>query len=438
MAVFENAFEWRYEFPEVCDADGKFVGFDVVIGNPPYISAPAMVNNYPTVRKAISDSKRFATLYQKWDLFIPFIELGLQLLPKNGLCAMIVPYPLTNQTYGMKLRELILNQYNLIDLVDLNGAKVFENATVSNCIPIISKSTPSQACNILNLTENGQIEVAFVQDFADLVQDENTLVWNLTAEKREANRHNKMNVLGDFCYISVGMVLNADEKTAKGEFSKEDLISESYDEIHCRKYIEAKDIESYRVKKVRYLEYNTPRCPDRLRRPTFRELYDKPKLMFNRLGNLMVILDEETNFLHSDSMYSAVLWKDLAEVENKSILSSIKRYSYFTREEMTELSQNVDLHYLLGILNSKYAAVLLTALRGGDYHIYPEHIRNLPIPTVSPENQEKIVSWVKQIVSMKQDNAHADTLSLENEIDQLVYQLYALTPEEIALVEGQK
>ncbi|SUB97327.1 hypothetical protein [Prevotella nigrescens] len=91
---------------------------------------------------------------------------------------------------------------------------------------------------------------------------------------------------GDFCYISVGMVVNADEKKAKGEFRKDDLISETYDEIHSRKYIEAKDIDKYRVKRVRYLEWNTERCPDKLRRPTFRELYNRPKLLINRLGFL--------------------------------------------------------------------------------------------------------------------------------------------------------
>lgn len=83
---------------------------------------------------------------------------------------------------------------------------------------------------------------------SDLVQDANSGVWNLTQEKRNTNHHAEMNVLGDYCYISKGMVLNADENTAKGEFSKEDLISEKMDQIHKRKYIEAKDIERYNIK----------------------------------------------------------------------------------------------------------------------------------------------------------------------------------------------
>jgi hypothetical protein len=404
--------------------------FDVVIGNPPYVSAPSMVANNPELRQAIIDSKQYTTLYQKWDLYIPFMEFGLQALSKNGIFTMIVPYPLTNQTYGKKLRGLIVKQYNLIEIVDLNGTKIFDNATVSNCIPIILKSEPNDSCFISKINESRQITRSFRQSFSDLIQDENTAVWNLSAEKRETNRHTEMNVLGDFCYISVGMVLNADEKTAKGKFSKDDLISETRDAIHCREYIEAKDIEKYRVKKVRYLEYNTERCPDKLRRPTFRELYEQPKLMFNRLGNLQVFLDNETKFLHSDSMFSAVLWKALNGIDNKSIKASVKRYSGLSRKEMEKLSDTMDLRFLLGILNSKYASVLLSNLRGGDYHIYPEHLRNLPIPLANKAEQQQVIALVESILAAKKDNPQADTSAFEKEIDRLVYRLYGLSSEE--------
>jgi hypothetical protein len=363
------------------------------------------------------------------------MELGIQLLAPNGQLTMIVPYPLTNQTYAKKLREFIVNQCALIEIVDLNGTKVFENATVSNCIPLISKSRPGEGCFISHINEQKEIKRSFYKARSDLVQDEKRSVWNLTEGKRDANRHSGMNILGDFCYISVGMVLNADEKTAKGEFSKDDLVSETCDDIHCRKYIEAKDIEKYRVKKVRYLEYNTERCPDKLRRPTFRALYEKPKLMFNRLGNLMVVLDRKAKFLHSDSMFSAVLWKDLKGIKNKSISTSVKRYSRFSRPEMEALSQQIDLRYLLGLLNSKYASVLLSNLRGGDYHIYPEHLRNLPIPPVSRPTQHPIIVLVDKILAAKTTDPKTDTTTLERQIDNLAYRLYNLNWEEVRVIE---
>jgi type I restriction-modification system DNA methylase subunit len=414
------------------DGDGYF---DIVIGNPPYVSAPTMVNTNIEGRKAITDSSRFSTLYQKWDLYIPFMELGLQLLTEKGIFTMIVPYPLTNQTYAKKLRELIIDQYNLMEVVDLNGTKVFKNATVSNCIPFISKTRSEQFCYISNMNEQKQILKVFRQNYSDLVQDEKKSIWNLTQEKRAGNRHSEMNVLGDFCYISVGMVLNADEKTARGKFTKDDLISETLDAVHCRKYIEAKDIERYLVKNVRYLEYNTRRCPDKLRRPTFRELYYPTKLIINCLGTINVAIDNQQSFLHNHSLYCAVLWKDLKGIENKSISASVKRYSRLSRKEMEAYSWRIDLRYLLGILNSKYASVLLSNLRGGDYHIYPEHLRNLPIPLVDKNRQNPIISLVDKIITAKNKTPMADTLEFERQIDTLVYNLYDITDAEIAMIE---
>jgi len=233
-----------------------------------------------------------------------------------------------------------------------------------------------------------------------------------------------MAILGDFCYISKGMVLNADEKKAKGAFVKDDLISDTIDDIHCRQYIEAKDIERYRVKNIRYLEYNTKRCPNQLSRPTFRELYEKPMLIFNCIGSLKGYYDDNVKFLHNHSLTCAVLWKDLKGVENKSIKASVKRYSRYSRKEMESFSEQVDLRYLLGILNSPCAGVLLSNLRGGDYHIYPEHLRNFPIPLASKERQQPVIALVEQILSDRKENPASDTSVLERQIDELVCELY--------------
>lgn len=134
-----------------------------------------------------------------------------------------------------------------------------------------------------------------------------------------------MYTLGDFCYISKGMVLNSDEKIVQDKFVKADLISELKDDIHNMKFIESKDIERYHVKRIRFLEYNTMRVPKRLSRPTFKELYFTKKLLFNRLGDLQVVFDKNGEYTTSDAMFVAILWKDLHGVENKSITTSIKK-----------------------------------------------------------------------------------------------------------------
>ena len=108
-----------------------------------------------------------------------------------------------------------------------------------------------------------------------------------------------------------------------------------------------------------------------------------------------------------------------------------------SREDMEELSKTVELRYLLGVMNSKYASVLLTNLRGGDYHIYPEHIRNIPIPSATPAQQKPIIALVDKILAAKKADSAADTSKEEAEIDQLVYALYGLSEDEIKVVEGR-
>ena len=296
---------------------------------------------------------------------------------------------------------------------------------------------------ISHIDEEKNIEIAFEKPITELVIDEKTGVWNLEERQFNSNRHADMYVMGDFCYISYGLRPNADEKTAKGKFAKADLISDIMNEIHPRKYIEAKDISTYSINKIRYLEYGTKRSPAKLVRPTFPEFYELPKIFVNRLGELLVTLDIDNKFVHNDSIIGLALWKDLKGVENKSISGSIKKYSHHTREEMEKLSEKVNLYYLLAILNSKYATHLLSIQRGGDYHIYPEHIRNLPIPIASANNMQALTDYAKQELALHQKLKEARTpqdkaiienaiKALDNQIDVLVYKTYGLSEDEIA------
>ena len=417
-----RTFEWRLEFPEVWGANGEFAGFDIVLGNPPYISAPEQVA-VPYLawqRQTVIDSKNYQTLYQKWDLYIVFFELGLQLLRCGGYCAMIIPHPFTSQMYAQRLREYLLKEYNLFSLVDLSSAKVFASVNVANCIPFVCKAPPKNQVTIAHLYEGQQIRNSYSKSYAALCKNN---IWHLEPQSHQTSQIKRI-TLGDICYISVGMVLNSDEKSAKGVFSKNDLISAIQDKQHPRPYIDAKDIAPYCVSRIQYLEYNTERSPQQLRRPTFPELYLCDKLMFNRLGKMRVYLDREHHFLHSDTIYSAVLWYDLRTVDNASIRASVKRYSNRSRAEMETLSQKVDLRFLLGILNSSRAAELLHQQRGGSLNIYPEHLRHLPIPLVSKEQQAPIIALVEQIIECKKKTAYVDTSALQKQIDTLVANLY--------------
>ena len=250
---------------------------------------------------------------------------------------------------------------------------------------------------------NNAITKVLEKSYGDLIQSGEAYIFNLTEENRSLDKYAGMNVLGDYCYISKGMVLNSDEKKAKSEFKKEDLISETEDTIHCRKFLEGKDCGKYTASRIRYLEYDTARVPDKCSRPTFRELYTTPKLMFNRLGDLQVFFDEKGDFTTSDAMFVCLLWKDLHGVENNSIASSIKKFSTRTRAEMETLSAAVDLRYLLAIMNSRYASVLLANIRGDDFNTYPEYVRSVPIPPTTPEQQKPLIDLADKMLALNAD-----------------------------------
>lgn len=394
----EKAFNWQKEFPKVFEKGG----FDVVIGNPPYVSATTQVASPEMAkqRQAIVDSGRYKSLYQKWDLYIPFIELGIRHLCKeNGLCSMIVPYPLTNQLYAQKTREMLLDEFSLYEVSDLKGTKVFDDAAVTSTIFFVKRGKEKLPISISKI-EDGTLQPVYQKERDTLLQDEKNYVWNLENTVKKANRYQGMNVLGDFCYVSVGMVLNADEKIAKGEFVKDDLISETKDDIHCKEYIEGKDLERYLIKRVRYLEYGTDRCPAKIRRQTFPELYTNRKLVVNGLGDFKVVLDRLGTFCSNHKGQLCLLWKDLHGVKNKSIDASVTKFSTLTREQMEELSKECDLCYLLTILNSRYGGVLLNDIRGGDMNIYPEHIRNIPIPAISLDAQQPFIALADKMLTL--------------------------------------
>ena len=431
LAENNKFFLWHTWFSDVFSRDDDKNGFDIVIGNPPYISSKTQLSNpiLAEQRNSLVASGKYSCLYQKWDLYIPFIEFGInQICSTNGVCAMIVPYPLTNQIYAQKLREMILTKFHLFELVDLNGTKIFNNAMVSNCIPFI-KRTKGENTTISNIDEKLHITPSFTKSYKDLIQDEKTYIWNVSNENRDSNRHSDMLTLGDLCYISKGMVLYSED----GLFTNEDLISNTPDSIHCRPYLEAKDMDTYAINNIRYIEYDTHRVPDMVSRPTFRELYDRPKLMFNCLGKMKVMIDYSNQFVCQQGIRVALLWNDLHGVENRSILTSIKRYSRLSRCEMEKISTSFNMYYLLGILNSKYAAQLLTNIRGGDYHIVPEHIRNIPIASATVDVQNKVAEIVLKIIDLKR--TQQNTSILETEIDKIVYSIYGLTDIEIKIIE---
>ncbi|MEA3452306.1 MAG: N-6 DNA methylase, partial [Bacteroidota bacterium] len=180
-------------------------GFDVILGNPPYVSA----NNMSfSDREYFNKFSNYKTLKGKWDLYIPFIEKSLILLKQNGFLSFIVPYGFLNQPFGIELRQNILNNNTLYSIVDLHDSKVFKTATVPSCIPIIRKGKN---------TEKNEVDIYLLKieemqsDFSipikkyhtteqNMFRTENVLFFESIINKVKTVKKGKL--LGDIVYIS--------------------------------------------------------------------------------------------------------------------------------------------------------------------------------------------------------------------------------------------
>ena len=144
--IFVGAFEWRIEFPEVLDEDGRFVGFDCVIGNPPYIQLQKMGTDADTLQKM-----NYETYERTGDIYCLFYEIGMKLLKPGALLSFITSNKWMRASYGEPLRKYFSERQDVIGLIDFAGYKVFDSATVDVNILTAATRTPSgctKACSI--------------------------------------------------------------------------------------------------------------------------------------------------------------------------------------------------------------------------------------------------------------------------------------------------
>ena len=225
------------------------------------------------------------------------------------------------------------------------------------------------------------------------------------------------------------MVLNADEKKAKGEFSKDDLISANPTNINKKTYVEAKYINRYRINELKYLEWDTDRCPAKIRRPTFPELYLPAKII---RGATVDGTYDENRLVCNHSINVMVRYDDLKSVSNRSIENSIKKWTDKSRKDLEEISLHFNLKYILNILNSKFAKFYLNTIRRHriEYYFYPDDFKRLPIRNLSHPRQGTFITLCNYLLFLSETEERRKTekdlieFIDKQVIDSLVYELY--------------
>ena len=366
-----KAFNWQEQFPKVFEKGG----FDVVIGNPPYVRADSPGNSLE-FRNYMTSCAKWETLAGKWDLYIPFLELSIKLSKPNSLCSFIIPDAYCHAEYGKRSLEYMKDNRYLSMIDYFPNIEVFENVGVKSVIVNFDKGGANCFTQRIHDVNHQFIEKKF-ENYPDNLR--------IDAKQSLIEGKNDMIPLGNICYITKGIVGNSDEKQYKGEFLVGDLLSEVKDEEHPKLYYEGKDINSWRLLRERYIEYGTARSPSKWSRKGFTEMFEgSPKLVTMRSPGAFprTFLDTDNGYFN-ESAIGFKRWIDLKGVENNSVSKA-----YINKELRTvfeNLSANYSYNALLAIFNSSLIRYELNTERRSNIHIYPDDWKRLVLPKIATE-----------------------------------------------------
>jgi len=375
-SVYFNAFEWRFEFPEVLDDNGYFVGFDAIIGNPPYISAVDMARNK-------WQKEYFKNTYPEatgaYDIFILFLKKATDLLRQNGFYAWIIPNKFLAAQYAENTKELLINN-GLIFSIDISHIKVFEKASVYP-IMIFGK----------NKTEKNN----FKQYKAELESD---LLTNNLSEYIELKKYKTFNEVG------VKIMSGATGFEAQ---KLKPLISEKQVKGSIP-FVVSGCIDKYAVdyENVRYMG----------------TLYPKAFIQNNK----NTVADSKWKFWNNRKIVVAGMTKEIEAIWSEIPLGiGVGTYGIYE-------FGNYDPKFLLAILNSSFMTNYITTkfrdkhLAGGYLAINKNMIEQFPIIEIDLKLQKPIINLVDKILEIRNENSKGEITELENKINKLVDKLYVL------------
>ncbi|GAA8113968.1 class I SAM-dependent DNA methyltransferase [Helicobacter pylori] len=462
---YQNAFEWCFEFPEVLDDDGDFLGFDCIIGNPPYIRQEQIKDLKPLLEKQYQDFYNSTA-----DIYTYFFALSFHLLREKGFNAFITSNKYARAKYGAKLREWLLKKTTIVSYMELNALKVFESATVDTSIMSFIKQTPPKESEFkyYEPTPNDKDDLKSTRPLPmrqNALSTESFIFANATLLDLRDKMESVGTPLKDWdIQINCGIKTGANEAFIITT-EKRDAILNACKTQEERKRTErlikpilrGKDIKRYSYEWASLWVINTHNG-----------------YTSNLKSKIPPIDIEKTpaTKAHLDSHYDAIVTRSdqgdtpyhlrncayLEDFEKEKIVygeivqeprfyldNGECQLGYFYAEATSFILTGEHLRYLLGMLHSKLITFAFKTFYAGGglgesgYRYQKAFIERLPIPQITPQNQEladKITALVDKILKSKEKDPKANTQKLEKEIDALVYQLYNLTDEEIKIIEN--
>lgn len=390
---------------QIKTATGQWLeGFDFVVGNPPYVRADENDEWLREYRARIKIEHPIPqvrdTMTLKWDLFVPFVAQSAAILKDGGTLCLITSSAIEQVPYADALRQQLLAATRLREIHFFPKVRLFPDAVVENTIILAEKGDAPTGQSVIrfwhaqipaagNRVERQTLPLSYGDD-----------VFRQTLPMLQLKRGVKSARLVDLCYLSKGMVLHADEKRSQNSFSLDDLIGQTPDQAHRVPYVGSKDIADHGLVDLAYLEYGPgTRVPAQISRPTFPELYDRPKLMAAEFGGFAYDDGQwdALGFLKCNhSVFILMPWHALSKVNNRSITGDVEHRN---RAALEALSATVDPWYLLGFLNSSQMRELLAGVSRSAIaaRLQPNDLREILVPIPSQVVSDEIAQLAKEV-----------------------------------------
>lgn len=452
---YQNAFEWRYEFPEVLNENGDFTGFDAVIGNPPYIRQEELGALKTHLKQ------RYQVFAGTADLLVYFYELGLNVLKPNGSFSFITSNKFMRAGYGKALRQFLSN-FQLTNIIDFGDAPVFEEAIAYPLIVNLKKTKAQNGnqAHVYTFPQIGDVS-EFEEGYnlrgfnikqSELTEDgwrlERTDILDLLAKLRSKGTSLGEYVNGRFYR---GILTGLNEAFVVDCQTRDRLIAEDAKSADILKpFLRGRDVKRWQVNFEDLYLIKIESSSNKIHAWSGKKLNEAEQIfsetypaIFNRFQNFrQQLINRDDQGMYFWELRACVYWHEFEQT--KIIYPNICDRNKFAWDDEKYLTNQKAFiipsadKFLLAYLNSTVVFwlfdKLLSKLQNGFYEPSSIFMERLPVPVATNEQKRRIENLVDQIIELKkQDGATAD---LEAKIDRMIYDLYDLSETERKIVKG--
>ncbi|WP_290761444.1 Eco57I restriction-modification methylase domain-containing protein [Fibrobacter sp. UBA4297] len=420
---FSNSLEWMFEFPEILDDEGRFTGFDAIIGNPPY----GLFNKKQNQNIALTQDEKVTQLIRERFPEIDegminaakvFYALAFRLTKKTGLIEMIVPFGILSETSSVKIRKKILTQHSFLKVSifperDSVSRRVFEDAKMSTAILLCSNAKTDNPI-LIGSSSSREIPPEFSPFSVKDVKMFSPEAWQLPMCNRKS-------------FDLLMKMKNRDRYR-----TIEEVAPSVEGEVHmtkCKPAITSDNAKPILLKGAQIAKWFYKTNKSEISQGEI-EFIDEQTLM-------NVCSTEKIAY----SKKERICFQRLTGINEKwRLKGTIITPNIYIANSVNHLNNksNYSLYFILAVFNSKLLNFIFKATSTSS-NVNGYEVNALPFPKINAE-KETLVSEIenisKQILELKSENHDVDIAALENEIDKLVYELYDLTEEEIGVVEG--